>query len=177
MLCVGVAITQIPPQMFESGDTDVENDARSSFDHAGVMLSFLHALVSALAGVYNEKLLKADKGSMHAANVQLYTYGMLVNIVGVCMRTSDTSLTYGMERPLTWVVGFNMHVHTSLLGCLLFSTSHFFRGSFCLSFQRGFSVLPIPIINMTDQFAPSDDATIAPKGEPWAVHCSPHEVP
>lgn len=111
MLCVGVAITQIPPQ-FESGDSDVENDARSAFDHVGVMLSLVHALVSALASVYNEKLLKADKGSMHAANVQLYTYGVLINIVGVNMRTSGTSLTYGMERPLTWVVGFNMHVHT-----------------------------------------------------------------
>ena len=48
------------------------------FNKVGVMLAFLYALISALASVYNEKLLKSDKGTMHAANVQLYLYGMYV---------------------------------------------------------------------------------------------------
>jgi len=126
MLVVGVAITQIPPTWFGHGHDDEHAAANESggyqgvvgghfsksgsgvFNKVGVMLAFLYALISALASVYNEKLLKSDKGTMHAANVQLYLYGMAINVVGVLARSDHTSITYGMDKPLTWVIGFNM---------------------------------------------------------------------
>lgn len=58
------------------------------------------------ASVYNEKLLKSDKGSMHAANVQLYLFGMIINGCGAL--SQDADLTLGIDKPLTWFVCFNM---------------------------------------------------------------------
>lgn len=60
------------------------------------------------ASVYNEKLLKSDSGSMHAANVQLYFFGVVLNGVGALTQDATVPLLFGMDKPLTWFVCFNL---------------------------------------------------------------------
>lgn len=72
-------------------------------------LTLAYTFISALASVYNEKLLKSDNGSMHAANVQLYVFGVAINTLRVVYQVdSFDEVVVGMELPMTWVICFNM---------------------------------------------------------------------
>lgn len=72
-------------------------------------LTLAYTFVSALASVYNEKLLKLDKGSMHAANVQLYIFGVVINGLRAAYQVNSfDEIVVGMELPMTWVICFNL---------------------------------------------------------------------
>jgi len=109
MMLVGVCITQYPslaPAGSSDAGAEVDTVLGEAYSKVGIFLSLLYTLISASASVYNEKLLKSDKGSMHAANVQLYLFGMIINGCGAL--SQDADLTLGMDKPLTWFVCFNM---------------------------------------------------------------------
>jgi UDP-sugar transporter A1/2/3 len=104
-----------PPSIAAADGVDgVENLAITSgaaFSSTGILLALIYTFISATASVYNEKLLKSDAGSMHAANLQLYMFGVLTNGAAAVLQPgvlSNAVITKGWSKPMTWVVAFNM---------------------------------------------------------------------
>ena len=65
----GVMVTQYHP---ETG---------SLYPFSTYFLLVAQTVVSAVSGVYNQRLLKAESGSLHVCNMALYTAGTLINLV------------------------------------------------------------------------------------------------
>lgn len=81
-LSCGTSTSQIPLCANSS------SQATSSF---GLMLSVCSCALSAMGGIYSEKLLKGSvTSSIHWQNVQLYGWGIAFNFVGACI--SDTEV-------------------------------------------------------------------------------------
>lgn len=75
-LACGTAVSQIP-----------SNDKHRHVLMSGIMLSMGSSLLSALGGIYSEKLLKGRKSaSLHWQNIQLYTWGVGFNAVGMLIK-------------------------------------------------------------------------------------------
>ena len=75
-LACGTATSQIP-----------SGAATGHASLVGFLLSLVSSMLSALGGIYSEKLLKGrPSASIHWQNIQLYTWGILFNAVGVFMR-------------------------------------------------------------------------------------------
>jgi len=63
----------------------------------GISLCLMTSLLSALAGVYAEKLLKdRASASIHWQNIQLYIWGVLFNAIGLYMKDGDTVREHGL---------------------------------------------------------------------------------
>ena len=65
----GVMVTQYHP---ETG---------SLYPFSTYSLLVAQTVVSAVAGVYNQRLLKAESGSLHVCNMALYIFGTVINLV------------------------------------------------------------------------------------------------
>jgi UDP-sugar transporter A1/2/3 len=74
-LACGVAVSQIPR-------ADMSHAERAS-SLEGVAALVFFCFISGLAGVYNEKLLKDNPASIHFQNVLLYSWGIIMNLLGV----------------------------------------------------------------------------------------------
>ena len=103
-LAGGVAAVQIAgsKQAAQSGDEDAAGKA------VGLVAIILAAMVSALAGVYFEKILKGAKVGLWTRNLQLAFYSVLVGYgklasspQGEALRAGRTSFFYGYTR-MTW---------------------------------------------------------------------------
>lgn len=71
----------------------------------GYLLGVLNACLSAFAGVYTEFLMKKNDDSLHWQNLQLYTFGVIFNI----MRLTAEDVSNGFEHgawPLTMFNGY-----------------------------------------------------------------------
>jgi len=100
-LTCGTAMSQIPA-CFAPTAREVE---RSSL--LGVALSVTSCMLSAFAGIYTEKLLKAKAGgTIHQQNSMLYSWGIFFNFVGIGVQMFKGS---GREVPLQnfMPTGFN----------------------------------------------------------------------
>jgi UDP-sugar transporter A1/2/3 len=78
----------------------------------GAMLSVLSSLLSALGGIYNEKLLKGrPSASIHWQNIQMYVWGVAFNGIGAYAKDGaafhSTGLLAGFDSPAWAVVGCN----------------------------------------------------------------------
>jgi len=63
----------------------------------GVALSIFSSLLSALGGIYSEKLLKGrPSASIHWQNIQLYVWGVVFNALGVWMKDSSALKVDGL---------------------------------------------------------------------------------
>lgn len=77
----------------------------------GFFLCLTYAFLSALAGIFTEKMLKGSKQSTHLQNVEIYAWSIVVNVViGMWEKQqatrSPTTFLYGFT-PITWVVVIN----------------------------------------------------------------------
>jgi hypothetical protein len=45
------------------------------------MLMLFQTTLSAVSGIYNQKLCQGSEGSLHAMNMALYSYGSFVNVI------------------------------------------------------------------------------------------------
>jgi UDP-sugar transporter A1/2/3 len=63
-------------------------ETKSSF--IGFLLVVVSSLLSAFGGIFNEKLMKTKKGTIHWQNIQLYSWGILFNLVGVILHKRET---------------------------------------------------------------------------------------
>jgi len=76
-LTCGTATSHIPTGAVEDG-------SKSSF--IGLILSIISCMLSAMGGIYSEKLLKdKSKDSIHWQNIQLYFWGIVFNFVGTLL--------------------------------------------------------------------------------------------
>ncbi len=71
----------------------------------GLLLTIFYTFVSTAASVFNEMMIK-NSLSLHAANLQLYSYGLLFNLLGVFYQGRATNSAYfrGWENPIVWVI-------------------------------------------------------------------------
>merc|ERR1712194_93496 len=111
-LTCGVAVSQIPRA--DSTHVDRENSVQ------GVLATVVFCFLSALAGVYNEKLVKGNKASIHFQNSLLYSWGVVFNLVGVLMNDT-TALTSGDSFLHGWNFWTCMLVANSAISGLLIS--------------------------------------------------------
>lgn len=83
-LACGTSVSQLP---------GVETHARGPQETSvlGLALSVVSCLLSAFGGIYSEKLLKGkSKESIHWQNIQLYSWGILFNFLGVLILEGDS---------------------------------------------------------------------------------------
>jgi len=81
-LACGAAVSQIQIKCNNS-------DERSSL--LGLLLSVVSCMLSALGGIYSEKLLKEKPvGGFHFQNIQLYLWGILFNLLGTRLSNGST---------------------------------------------------------------------------------------
>eukprot|EP00403_Amphidinium_massartii_P049319 CAMPEP_0178465004 /NCGR_PEP_ID=MMETSP0689_2-20121128/51132_1 /TAXON_ID=160604 /ORGANISM="Amphidinium massartii, Strain CS-259" /LENGTH=249 /DNA_ID=CAMNT_0020091919 /DNA_START=111 /DNA_END=856 /DNA_ORIENTATION=+ len=76
-LSAGTACSQIP--------LDQINPSPNHTTNFGVILAVVSCVLSAFGGIYSEKLLKKGSGSdsIHWQNIQLYTWGIFFNYLGI----------------------------------------------------------------------------------------------
>eukprot|EP00928_Gymnodinium_smaydae_P098594 TRINITY_DN9202_c0_g1_i1.p1 TRINITY_DN9202_c0_g1~~TRINITY_DN9202_c0_g1_i1.p1 ORF type:complete len:310 (+),score=28.65 TRINITY_DN9202_c0_g1_i1:88-1017(+) len=88
MLTCGTAVSQLPSS---SGAASVGRGGVQPRSSAlGLLGSTLSCFLSALGGVYNEKLMKGKpKESIHLQNIQLYSWGVAFNFLGVLLKSPD----------------------------------------------------------------------------------------
>jgi len=92
-LAAGVAVSQIPK------GCEAHTQSSSFF---GVVLLIGSCVLSAMGGIYNEKLLKEDnKLSIHMQNILLYTWGIAFNTAGVLLHGPE------MITPSRFFNGYN----------------------------------------------------------------------
>lgn len=88
-LTAGTMTSHIPLCNTSAGTTS--SGALVSF---GVMLSIASCLLSAMGGIYSEKLLKGSTtSSIHWQNVMLYGWGCVFNLLGACMSDPEMLTT------------------------------------------------------------------------------------
>lgn len=79
-----------------------KSQAQASAPLLGCSLSVLSSLLSALGGIYNEKLLKGrPSASIHWQNIQMYIWGVFFNALGAYLKDGTAMLQHGM------LTGFN----------------------------------------------------------------------
>ena len=90
-LACGTACSQLP-----GPDAACQGGSRHS-SLLGLALSVLSALLSALGGIYSEKLLKGRaSASIHWQNIQLYVWGVAFNLLGVWLKDAAPLREHGL---------------------------------------------------------------------------------
>lgn len=94
-LTCGCATSHIPLNAATSSDA-------TSTTSLGSMLSVASCLLSAMGGIYTEKLLKGSvSSSIHWQNIQLYGWGIIFNFLGACISEPDMLVGFNLLK------GFN----------------------------------------------------------------------
>ena len=123
LLGAGVATVQL------AGQSDAAKasagDAAVSGKAVGLVAIILAAMVSALAGVYFEKILKGAKVGLWTRNLQLAGYSVLVGYAklatspqGAALRAGHTSFFFGYTK-MTWVCVTMNAFGGLLVGCVI----------------------------------------------------------
>ena len=85
-----------------------EDASVHSYAAIGAMLSVLSSMLSALGGIYNEKLLKGQpSASIHWQNIQMYVWGVAFNALGAYLKDGDAMVQKGIlygYTPNAWAV-------------------------------------------------------------------------
>nr|KJB41476.1 hypothetical protein B456_007G106100 [Gossypium raimondii] len=97
LLAVGTTMSQV------QGCGEASCDSLFSAPIQGYMLGVLSACLSALAGVYTEFLMKQNNDSLYWQNVQLYTFGAILNMA----RLVVDDFRAGYEKGPWWQRLFN----------------------------------------------------------------------
>lgn len=94
-LTIGASLTQLSGLMA----TDQE------YSMFGLLLTLFYTLLSTLAGVYSEVLLKKQDLSLSAANAALYAWGIVFNAIMLMMQSQqgEGGFFRGWEYPVTWM--------------------------------------------------------------------------
>eukprot|EP00929_Paragymnodinium_shiwhaense_P033214 TRINITY_DN18284_c0_g1_i1.p1 TRINITY_DN18284_c0_g1~~TRINITY_DN18284_c0_g1_i1.p1 ORF type:complete len:368 (+),score=84.06 TRINITY_DN18284_c0_g1_i1:136-1239(+) len=115
-LACGSAVSQIPV----SGDHSRE-ESRSSL--LGFCFAAFSCLLSASGGIYSEKLLKDKaKDSLHWQNMQLYTWGIVLNVISMLASDYSTILQDGVFKGYngwTWAVTLNNALNGLAISAIL----------------------------------------------------------
>jgi UDP-sugar transporter A1/2/3 len=99
-LACGATVSQIPSSQ--------PQETKAPF--FGVVLSVISCCLSALAGIYNEKIMK-DKveTSIHWQNLQLYTWGIVIGVIGAPIEHFIKELfSHQAEQPQGFLSGYNI---------------------------------------------------------------------
>lgn len=108
-LAAGTATSQLPLCAGGGSGGAAQGGGRSSA--LGVLLSVLSCVLSAFGGIYSEKLLKEKpRDSIHWQNIQLYSWGIAFNLVGVLSHSGTAALGPGFFdgfRGWAWAVVLN----------------------------------------------------------------------
>lgn len=95
-LTCGTAVSHIP---LNASATAGDGQGMSSL---GFALSVTSCLLSAMGGIYSEKLLKGTvSSSIHWQNIQLYGWGIIFNFLGACISDPDVLASVNLLK------GFN----------------------------------------------------------------------
>lgn len=86
-LTCGTATSQIPLCVTATVGAAA---ATSSSAPIGLMMSVASCMLSAMGGIYSEKLLKGGTSSMHWQNIQLYGWGVALNTLGALGSDPDS---------------------------------------------------------------------------------------
>lgn len=75
----------------------------------GLVLTLVYTFISTGASVVNEVMIKSA-GSLHTANIQLYSFGVFFNLIGMTYQARQVEGGYfrGWSNILTWCVFFSM---------------------------------------------------------------------
>jgi len=96
-LACGTAVSQLPSHG-KGG-----RHAHEGPPYLGMVLAILSSLLSALGGIYNEKLLKGrPTASLHWQNIQMYSWGVLFNAMGAYYKDGDNMRANGVLAGFTW---------------------------------------------------------------------------
>uniref|UniRef100_A0A7S0L5G4 CMP-sialic acid transporter n=1 Tax=Coccolithus braarudii TaxID=221442 RepID=A0A7S0L5G4_9EUKA len=94
-LACGTAVSQIPSAA--TNDPVSHRHSHAVAAAAGVALSVLSCALSALGGVYSEKLLKGrPTASIHWQNIQLYIWGVVFNALGTYLKDREALVSRGL---------------------------------------------------------------------------------
>lgn len=103
-LACGTACSQLPSGVAKSHSPHM----RVAAPIFGGLLSVLSSLLSALGGIYNEKLLKGRPStSIHWQNIQMYVWGVAFNAIGAWMKDGTHMAENGIlagYSPAAWTV-------------------------------------------------------------------------
>eukprot|EP00928_Gymnodinium_smaydae_P053787 TRINITY_DN37700_c0_g1_i1.p1 TRINITY_DN37700_c0_g1~~TRINITY_DN37700_c0_g1_i1.p1 ORF type:complete len:348 (-),score=89.68 TRINITY_DN37700_c0_g1_i1:136-1179(-) len=92
ILACGTAVSELPTK-----DHDKPVAEHGLPRYVGFLLCLMTSLFSALAGVYNEKLLKERfAASLHWQNIQLYLWGVMFNAIGLYMKDGENVRENGL---------------------------------------------------------------------------------
>mmetsp|Transcript_83817 Transcript_83817/g.233807 ORF Transcript_83817/g.233807 Transcript_83817/m.233807 type:complete len:363 (-) Transcript_83817:138-1226(-) len=94
-LSCGTAVSQLH---LVSHDDSADNRPREALPaFVGLLLCVVTSIGSALAGIYNEKLMKDRQSTtLHWQNLQLYTWGVGFNAIGLFMKDGDAVRHHGL---------------------------------------------------------------------------------
>jgi UDP-galactose transporter len=96
-LLLGCVISQIPTSSSSS-------EAAATVSLLGVGLTMLYCFISVCASVYSEMLLKSEP-NLHVANIQLYTYGIVLNFLGLWYQSGGGDTFWrGWGSLSTWFI-------------------------------------------------------------------------
>ena len=99
-LAAGTACSQLPSGMAAAAASGRRSAMAAQAGLAapiiGGLLSVLSSLLSALGGIYNEKLLKGrPSSSIHWQNIQMYVWGVAFNALGAYMKDGTSMACLG----------------------------------------------------------------------------------
>lgn len=102
----------------------------------GVALTLFYTVVSTTASVVNEVMVKSS-GSLHAANLQLYSFGILFNLTGALFQQQATggSSFRGWSNPIVWAVFLSMSFSGLLVSRVMKSYDNIVK-IFCVSLSN-----------------------------------------
>ena len=111
-LAAGTACSQLPSGSSGGGGkwhrSAMAAQAGLAAPIIGGLLSVLSSLLSALGGIYNEKLLKGrPSSSIHWQNIQMYVWGVAFNALGAYMKDGTSMAQLGLLHgftPSAWAV-------------------------------------------------------------------------
>lgn len=116
-LTCGTVTSQLPA--FDHGRSSGARTATLS----GVALSVVSCVLSAFGGIYAEKLLKnKPRESIHLQNMQLYSWGIAINFVGVFVHSGTTVFKLGFFSGFNgwaWAVVLNNALNGLAISAIL----------------------------------------------------------
>jgi len=120
LIACGTAVSQIPVCNANAAGPDDGDGSRTPW--WGFILMVLSCFLSALGGIYSEKLLKGKMGdSIHWQNCQLYAWGILLNSLGTIIHDTElisNGLFTGYNR-WTWFTILNNALNGLAISALL----------------------------------------------------------
>lgn len=147
VISVSTYVAQWKSFSSQPGSTDV------AYSSVGLMGCIMATFISVTAGVVSELLLK-NNSSFHLANIQLYCFGVVFNLVAFMWQKQPSSdLFRGWDLPTTWVICLSMAFSGLLTAAVMKYYDNIIK-IICISFSNFLTFFVAVFVTMTQELYP-----------------------